>query len=164
MPFLQEPPRLGNQYDGDRALRSLLARVLPADVLREVEPSLREMGRLSAELYPAQLADRRSEPVLTQWDAWGNRIDHIELTPLWKTAERLAAEHGVVALAYERAHGRFSRIHQFALAYLFTPSTDIYACPLAMTDGAARVLLDSGNQALVERAVPHLTSRDPAAF
>lgn len=164
MSFTQEPPSLGNQFDEDRALRSLLARLLPPEVLAEVEPSLREMGRLSAELYPAQLADRLSEPALTQFDAWGNRIDRIELTPLWRTAERIAAEHGVVAAAYERAHGRFSRIHQFALAYLFTPSTDIYACPLAMTDGAARVLLDSGNQPLIHRAVPRLTSRDPAAF
>ncbi|HEX6368391.1 MAG TPA: acyl-CoA dehydrogenase family protein [Longimicrobium sp.] len=164
MSFIQPPPTLGNQYDADAPLRSLLARLLPAEVLREVQPSLREMGRLSAELYPAQLADRLSEPVLTQWDAWGGRIDRIELTPLWRTAERIAAEHGVVATAYERAHGRFSRIHQLALAYLFTPSTDIYACPLAMTDGAARVLLDSGNRALIGRAVPRLTSRDPAAF
>src|SRR5437870_7836395 len=31
-----------------------------------------------------------------------------------------------------------------------------------MTDGAARTLLDLGNQPLVERAVPRLTSRDPA--
>lgn len=164
MSFTQAPPTLGNQYDEDRALRSLLARLLPADVRAEVEPSLREMGRLSAELYPAQLADRLREPTLTQFDAWGNRVDRIELTPLWRTAERIAAEHGVVATAYERAHGRFSRIHQFALAYLFTPSTDIYACPLAMTDGAARVLVDSGNQPLIDRAVPHLTTRDPAAF
>jgi acyl-CoA dehydrogenase len=164
MSFTQAPPTLGNQYDEDDALRSLLARLLPPVVLAQVEPGLREMGRISAELYPAQLADRRSEPVLTQWDAWGNRVDHIELTPLWRTAERIAAEHGVVAAAYERAYGRFSRIHQLALAYLFTPSTDIYACPLAMTDGAARVLLDSGNRALIDSAVPHLTSRDPAAF
>ena len=33
-----------------------------------------------------------------------------------------------------------------------------------MTDGAARTLLDSGNAALVERAVPRLTSRDPERF
>jgi alkylation response protein AidB-like acyl-CoA dehydrogenase len=31
-----------------------------------------------------------------------------------------------------------------------------------MTDGAARTLLSHGNQALIERAVPRLTSRDPA--
>jgi acyl-CoA dehydrogenase len=164
MSFIQTPPSLGNQYDADAALRSLLTRVLPAAVLTEVEPSLREMGRLSAELYPAQLADRTSEPRLVQWDAWGNRIDRIELTPLWLRAERLAAEHGVVATAYGRLHGEFSRLHQFALAYLFTPSTDIYSCPLAMTDGAARALLDSGNRELIDRAVPRLTSRDPATF
>ncbi|HEX8692598.1 MAG TPA: acyl-CoA dehydrogenase family protein [Longimicrobium sp.] len=164
MSFTQTPPRLGNQYDEDLALRSLLARLLPPEMRAEVEPSLREMGRLSAELYPAQLADRPSEPRLVQWDAWGNRVDRIELTPLWRQAERIAAEHGVVAAAYERAHGALSRVHQFALAYLFTPSTDIYSCPLAMTDGAARALLEAGNDALVRRAVPHLTARDPARF
>ncbi|HET7464734.1 MAG TPA: acyl-CoA dehydrogenase family protein [Longimicrobium sp.] len=164
MSFTQSPPTLGNQWDEDRALRSLLERILPAGVLAEVEASLREMGRLSAELYPAQLADLPSEQRLVQWDAWGNRVDRIELTPLWRTAERIAAEHGIVATAYERAHGALSRVHQFALAYLFTPSTDIYSCPLAMTDGAARALLESGNAELVRRAVPRLTSRDPATF
>ena len=79
-------------------------------------------------------------------------------------AERIAAEHGVVATAYEQKHGSLSRVHQCALAYLFTPSTDIYSCPLAMTDGAARTLLDSGNQALIDRAVPHLITRDPKEF
>src|SRR5690242_6657246 len=134
-------------------------------MLREIEPSLVEMGRLAGgELYQLQLADRLNEPRLTQWDAWGNRVDRIELTPLWRVAERIAAEHGVVAAAYERKHGSLSRVHQCALAYLFTPSTDIYSCPLAMTDGAARTLLVSGNETLIERAVPHLITRDPAQF
>ena len=163
--FQQAPPALGNQYHDDRVLRSYLARVLPADVLRDVEESLVEMGRLAGgELYELQLADRLNEPTLTQWDAWGNRVDKIELTPLWRVAERIAAEHGVVATAYEQRHGSLSRVHQCALAYLFTPSTDIYSCPLAMTDGAARTLLTSGNQKLIERAVPHLITRDPQQF
>ena len=33
-----------------------------------------------------------------------------------------------------------------------------------MTDGAARCLLESGNHELIERALPRLTSRDPATF
>src|SRR4051812_46400788 len=165
MPFNQTPPTLGNQYTDDRVLRSYLKRTLPPDVLLEIEPSFREMGRLSGgELYRLQLADRLNEPVLTQWDAWGNRIDRIELTPLWRVAERVAAEHGVVATAYERKHGQFSRIHQCALAYLFTPSTDIYSCPLAMTDGAARTLLSSGNESLIADVVPHLITRKPEQF
>ena len=158
MSFLQTAPALGNQYDDDRALRSLLARLLPPEVLAAV-------GALAGgALYRFQLADRLNEPRLTQYDAWGARIDEIELTPLWREAERLAALRGIVATAYERAHGRFSRLHQFALAYLFTPSTDLYACPLAMTDGAAHTLRAHGHAELIARALPRLTSRDPATF
>jgi acyl-CoA dehydrogenase len=165
MPFLQDPPRLGNQYDDDAALRSYLRHRLPADVLAEIDPELRELGALSGgRLHRLQLADRLNEPRLTQWSAWGERVDEIELTAVWREAERIAAERGVVAAAYERKHGAWSRVHQFVLAYLFTPSTDLYSCPLAMTDGAARTLLDAGNQGLIERAVPRLTSRDPARF
>ncbi|HEX6184965.1 MAG TPA: acyl-CoA dehydrogenase family protein [Pyrinomonadaceae bacterium] len=165
MPFRQEPPQLGNQYEQDRALRSYLRRALPTDVLGEVEPSLAELGELAGgELYRLQLEDRLNEPRLTQWDAWGERVDRIEVSPLWRVAERIAAEQGLVAIPYERRHGAHSRVHQLALAYLFTPSTDIYSCPLAMTDGAARVLTTSGNESLVRRVVPHLVSRDPAEF
>lgn len=163
--FNQPPPTLGNQFAEDRVLQSYLKRELPADIRHEVEPVMHEMGELaSTELYEMQLADRLQEPVLTQWDAWGKRIDQVEQTPLWKRAEHLAAEYGIVATAYERSYGRFSRIIQFALAYLFHPSTDVYTCPLAMTDGAARTLLNSGNTRLIKRALHHLTSRDPQQF
>jgi alkylation response protein AidB-like acyl-CoA dehydrogenase len=165
MAFRQEPPRLGNQYETDRALRSYLRRALPPEVLEEVEPELLEMGELAGgERYRMQLSDRLNEPRLTQWDAWGERVDRIEVSPLWRVAERLAAERGLVATAYERRHGAHSRVHQFALAYLFTPSTDIYSCPLAMTDGAARVLATSGNDTLIKNVLPRLTSREPEKF
>ncbi len=162
MAFVQSPPALGHPFDDDWMLRSHLARVLPPEVHAEVVPGLRALAkRCAEELYPLQLADRLNEPALIQWDAWGNRIDRIELTQVWRLAERLAAEHGVVATAYEARHGVFSRVHQFALAYLFAPATDMYACPLAMTDGAARTLLELNNRDLIERVVPRLTSRDP---
>jgi len=165
MAFIQTPPELGNQYTSDRALRELLVHALPPDVLREIEAALSTMGeRAGGELYRMQLADRGNEPMLTQWDAWGNRIDRIEVSPLWRVAERIAAEEGLVATAYARKHGAYSRLHQFALAYLFMPSTDLYGCPLAMTDGAACVLLGSGNEKLIKRAVPRLTTRDPSEF
>lgn len=134
-------------------------------MLGDIEPALDAMGELAGgELYRLQLADRLNEPVLTQWSAWGERIDRVEVSPLWRRAERIAAEQGVVACAYDTQHGAHARLHQFALAYLFTPSTDFYSCPLAMTDGAARALLASGNEELIARAVPRLTSRDPVQF
>ena len=164
-PFNQPPPQLGNQYDDDRVLRSMLARRFGGRIPVAVEEVLREMGELAGgELYQMQLADRLNEPRLVQWDAWGNRIDEIELTPLWRRAECLAAEFGLVATGYEAEHGALARTVQFALVHLFHPSTDVYSCPLAMTDGAARTLLDSGNRDLAERAVPQLISRDPGRF
>jgi acyl-CoA dehydrogenase len=164
-PFNQPPPTLGNQYDDDRVLRAWLQATLAPDVLAAIEPELKEMGEMAGgPLYAFQLADRLNEPTYTQWDAWGNRIDRIEVSPLWRAAEQLAARSGLIALPYERKHGAWSRMHQMALVYLFTPSTDVYSCPLAMTDGAARTLSVSGNATLQERALPHLTSRDPRQF
>jgi alkylation response protein AidB-like acyl-CoA dehydrogenase len=160
--FTQEPPRLGNQYEEDRVLRSYLHRALPREVLAEVEPELREMGELAVgELLALQAADRPNEPRLTRWSAWGERIDAIELTPLWRRAKELAARSGLVAAAYERRHGALSRLHQLALVHLFHPSTDVYTCPLAMTDGAVKTLTVHGHRELLARALPRLTSRDP---
>ena len=163
--FNQPSPQLGNQYEDDSVLRRYLARALAPEMYRDIESELKEMGAMAGgPLYGFQLADRKNEPVHTPWDAWGNRIDQIEVTPLWRAAEPLAARSGLIAIPYERQHGAISRVHQFALVYLFTPSTDVYSCPLAMTDGAARTLSVSGNQALAGRALPHLTSRDPKQF
>jgi acyl-CoA dehydrogenase len=163
--FTQSPPALGNQFDDDPLLGSWMKRTLPAAMLTGLHAELRELGALAGgELYQLQLADRACEPVLTQWDAWGNRIDEVTVSPLWRRAEILAAKHGLVATGYEPELGRHARIAQFLKVYLFHPSSDVYTCPLAMTDGAARCLVSAGQQDLLERALPHLTSRDPAAF
>src|SRR5512139_3225892 len=162
MAFFQDPPRLANAYLSDPLLRELVARALPG-ALGELEPELEHLGELAAgRLFAQQAAERHLEPRIEHWDAWGRRVDRIELTPLWREAATLAARHGLVATAYERRHGPASRVHQLALVHVLEPSLDVYACPLAMTDGAARALLDAGNAALVERALPRLTSRDPA--
>jgi alkylation response protein AidB-like acyl-CoA dehydrogenase len=159
MAFFQDPPRLGNQLDDDPLLPSWLARHAP-----EVVEEVRALGDLAAELYPKQLADRLHEPVLTQWDAWGHRVDRIDVSPVWVEAQVLAARHGMVAAGYEPRLGARARVHQFAIVHVLGPSLDVYSCPLAMTDGAARTLLTSGNQELVDRYVPRLTSRDPAVM
>lgn len=162
--FEQSGPALGNAYRQDPYLHGLLSRRF-GQIPPEATAALERMGDLAAgELYQLQQKDRLNEPVLTQWDPWGRRIDRIEITALWQRAEILAATEGLVAIPYEQTYGALSRSLQFALVYLFTPSSDIYSCPLAMTDGAARTLVLSGNQSLIERALPRLTSRNPAHF
>jgi acyl-CoA dehydrogenase len=164
MPFFQDPPRLGHPLHDDRVLRSYLARALPDDARREATEQLTALGDLTAgKLYDLMLEDRLSEPSLVQWDAWGRRVDRIELTRVWQAAKPLAAEFGLVATPYEKRHGELGRPLQAALIYLFHPSTDVYTCPLAMTDGAAKTLLSHRNQPLIDRAFARLTSRDPAS-
>jgi alkylation response protein AidB-like acyl-CoA dehydrogenase len=102
--------------------------------------------------------------VLTQWDAWGKRVDRIEVSPLWREAQVLAARHGMVAAGYEAKHGSLARTHQFAVVHMLGPSLDVYSCPLAMTDGAARTLIGSGRGDLVEQFASRLIARDPATM
>ena len=162
--FEQSGPRLSNTYSADPYLTALLKQ-RAAKHLESWQAPLERMGDLSAHvLYPLQQDDRLNEPVLTQRSPWGERIDEIRLTPLWAKAEQIAVEEGLVALAYEKTYAEHSRLLQFALVYLFTPSSDIYSCPLAMTDGAATTLIQSDNPTLAEHALPHLTSRDPQHF
>jgi alkylation response protein AidB-like acyl-CoA dehydrogenase len=163
MPFFQEPPGLDHPLHDDRVLRSYLARALPEDARKEATGQLTTLGDLVVgKLHDLMVEDRLNEPRLVQWDAWGQRVDRIELTRVWHEAKRVACEAGLIATPYERRWGEHSRPIQAALVYLFHPSTDVYTCPLAMTDGAAKTLLSHKASALVERAVSRLTSRDPA--
>jgi acyl-CoA dehydrogenase len=164
MAFFQDPPQLANTFDEDPMLGDHLARVSP-ELAAGVTAELRELGALSAgPLYQASLADRENEPVLTQWDAWGNRVDHIEVTAVWKQAQAIAARWGLVAAGYDKRWGAAARTHQFALVHVVAPSLDFYGCPLAMTDGAARTLIDAADRSLIERYVTRLLSRDPATM
>ncbi len=167
MAFYQSPPSLGNQFDDDRVLRAYLERTLTPDVHARIVPELREMGELAGhELYRLQLEDRLNEPKLESWDAWGKRKDHIEVTPLWKRAANVACQHGLIGAAYETQNGDAARIHQFAMVYLFDASSDVYTCPLAMTDGAAKTLKFHRDihdeKDFAANAYKRLTSRDPA--
>src|ERR1044072_5718388 len=123
MAFFQTPPELGNTYAADDVLRRYLRNSLPADVFQQIEPELQAMGELSGgELFRESIANYNDLPTLSQWGAWGKRIDQIELTPIWKKAQRITAEKGVVATAYEKKTGAWSRVHQFSLVYLIEPS------------------------------------------
>ncbi len=159
--FFQAPPQLGPQYEQDRLLGEWVARVLPPEVRSAEVERFSHLGALGGgALYRAQLEDRTIEPVHTPFDPWGHRIDRIDDTPLWRQARILACEHGLVAAGYAGRHGRFDRVVQFVRNYLVQPSLDVYACPLAMSDGACRTLLDHGGP-FADRAVPRLTSMNP---
>jgi len=162
--FIQDSPQLANQYDDDAVLRGYLRWRLPAAVLTEVEPDLRRLGqRAVTDILVLGEEAEGSPPRHVPYDAWGKRVDRIETSDAWQQLDHISAAEGIVAVAYERAHGIHSRIDQFARLYLFAPSSALYSCPLAMTDGAARFLEVYGDES-TRPVFAHLTSRDPRQF
>ena len=162
--FFQDAPRLGNQYEDDALLRAYLRWRLPPLMLAEIEPDLRRLGdRVATDILALGEQAEASPPRHFPYDAWGRRIDRIETSDAWRELDRISASEGVVATAYERANGAYSRIDQFARLYLFAPSSALYSCPLAMTDGAARFLEVHGDDT-TRSVFEHLTSRDPNEF
>ena len=162
MAFLQDPPQLPHPYRSDRTLLTLLDRALPAGRRAALDADLDALGDYAQFAWERARRSTPRTPVLTRWDAWGRRVDRIELTAAWLEGPQLTTRHGILAAGHE-AHGH-ARVEQFARVYLYHLASEFYTCPLAMTDGAIAALQASGNTALIERALPHFLSRDPAAF
>src|SRR5438034_1140743 len=156
-----------NTLHGDPALPALLGSWLRPQTIAWAQPALTEMGRAAGdELQTWGDACEREPAVLRQFDAWGDRIDEVVYPDAWRQLAAVAARTGLVALPYEAEMvarlGADARLVQAALCYLFAPSTATYLCPVAMTDGAARVLADAAGAGQSQEVLGHLISRDPA--
>ncbi|HEX5307315.1 MAG TPA: acyl-CoA dehydrogenase family protein, partial [Dyella sp.] len=162
MTFLQDAPRLPHSYRSDRVLRGLLDRIVTAERRAALDADLDALGDYALHAWQRSGESVRRKPVLTTWDAWGQRVDRIELTDAWREGPGITTRHAVLVAGHE-AHPD-ARLEAFARVYLYHLASEFYTCPLAMTDGAATALKASGNTALIERAVPHFLSRDPATF
>lgn len=164
-PFFQEGPHLKNSFESDDLLRHFLRWRMPAEILGEIETGLSAFGeRVTSDILRLGDAAETHPPRLVPYDPWGRRIDEIEVHEAWEKLHRVSAEEGLIAIGYERAHGEWSRLHQFAKLYLFHPSSAFYTCPLAMTDGAARVLELYGSPEMKKGAFQNLISRNPQRF
>jgi alkylation response protein AidB-like acyl-CoA dehydrogenase len=155
-----------NTYLADAALRSALAARLEPGALAWAEPQLEAMGAAAAGDLKAWGDECEQQPArLRAIDAWGNRVDEVVYPEAWRRIAVVAARSGCVAMPYEaeaqRRAGAQARVAHAALCYLFAPSTATYHCPVAMTDAAARVLIDFGPDELRGAVVPHLLARDP---
>lgn len=163
MAYLQSPPVLPDPWRHDVALGRILAARLPAgDFRAALEADLARIGAEVAEvLYPRQLAEADLEPTLTHFDAWGRRVDRIRLSPLWQEWPARTARDGHVWRGHTGE--RHARTAQFATVYLMSAASDLWSCPLAMTDGAARCLALQAPD-LAARFNPHFLARERAQF
>ncbi|KAF7324586.1 Acyl-CoA dehydrogenase NM domain-like protein [Mycena kentingensis (nom. inval.)] len=159
--FHQTPPQTGNPYLSDPALPSRIKRLAAPEALKTIEPDLIRFGDVVVDVL-RPLAPLVREPVLTQYDHWGRRIDDIQVSEAWKTLKDLVAKEGLVSIAFERQFQEKSRVWSFAKALLLIADSFTVMCPYAMTDGAARVLELSGTPEMKAQVLPRLLSTDPA--
>ena len=155
-----------NTWMADTALRSLLRSWLRPQTLAWAEPALDGMGCAAAGELQAWGDECERQPAqLRAFDGWGNRVDEVAYPDAWRHIAAAAARSGLVGLPYERETlervGGEARLVQAALCYLFAPSTATFLCPVAMTDGGARVLADFGDPDQHQGPLAHLVSREP---
>jgi acyl-CoA dehydrogenase len=162
MGFMQDAPQLAQPWHSDRLLHALLDRTLPAERRAALDIDLAALGDYAQMAWLRASHSIRRKPVLTRWDAWGQRVDRIELTTAWLEGPQLTTRHAVLAAGHTGSE--HARLEEFARVYLYHLASEFYTCPLAMTDGAATAIKASGNQALIDRALPHFLSRDASTF
>lgn len=164
--FIQDGPVLKNTFRSDLSFQSFLNWKIQSQQKADIFQDLDGMGELARTEWLSLAKQAEAEPPrLRQYDPWGTRIDQLELSPAWSKLSDIAALEGIVSTAYDRTLGPIARMFQMAKLYMYHPSSAFFSCPLAMTDGAARVLELYGlKNPELKKAFTHLTSRDPEKF
>jgi len=161
------PDRHGdNLYTTDAQFAPLLALYLPSDVYTHLQPYLERMGALAGrELDEWALAADKSPPVLQQRSRTGAHQQRIIKHPAYVQMERIAfGEFGLAVMSHRAGvlgwQEKFPPLVKYALTYLFVQAEFGLCCPLSMTDSLARTLRKFGDEALVQKYWPQLTSLD----
>ncbi|WP_193096357.1 acyl-CoA dehydrogenase family protein [Brevibacterium sp. FME17] len=155
-----------NYVDLDPALQPLIESYLePADRDR-LAPVLAALGADAAErLAPlADVADK-NPPTLAQFDREGDRVDAIDYHASYQELQKAAyEEYGLSALSHRGLHGWDDlppHLVKYILSYVFVQAEFGLACPVSMTDAAARTLRKFGEGQQITEAIDRLISTDP---
>ncbi|KCV72372.1 hypothetical protein H696_01766 [Fonticula alba] len=166
--FIQEAYQVDHPFAGDSGLRNIIRRHTPEKHMAEFYENLCHLGtKAIGPLARLGASAEANEPYVMSHDARGRRVDRLVTSSAWRELRRQSSLEGIVSVAYgadrERL-GAAARVLQMARLFLFSPDTAIYACPLAMTDGAARAIELFGDDDMKKHIFPRLTSRDPDVF
>jgi acyl-CoA dehydrogenase len=161
------PDRHGtNLFLADPSLATLLQIYLPGALYRHVEAVFVELGAAAGGPLDklAQTADRHP-PTLQHRARTGQELQRIDKHPAYVELERMAFSRlGLAAMSHRP--GVFDwpealpKLVKYALTYVFVQSEFGLCCPLSMTDSLTGTLLKHGDQALIDRYLPELTTQD----
>ncbi|MES2030730.1 MAG: acyl-CoA dehydrogenase family protein [Pseudomonadota bacterium] len=155
-----------NFYRADPALTDLLRIHLPEDLFNHIEPHLDRLGGLvGGPLDEAgRMADKHG-PVLHQRDKFGQDVQWVEYHPAYRELENAAfGEFGIHALSHRKGimgwPSTYPVTAKHAFTFLFNQAEFGMGCPINVTDGAAKLLSNYGDDALKARYLDGLTQTD----
>lgn len=159
-----------NFYTADAAVQRLVDRYVDTADRTLLTPLLERLGADTAtRIDPlAELADK-NPPVLRPFDKNGERANAIEYHPAYtEMADILLGEYGMAAASHRPLHGwRTTPPHlvKYLMTYVYVQAEFGLACPISMTDTAARTLrMFGGDDPEIAEAVRRLTSTDDDRF
>lgn len=162
--FVQTGPDQGsNLFKQDAFLSGLTKRFLSDDVYLLMLPKLLDIAQdVSRRVRMWGEQAEKNPPTLENHNAFGRRVDRLHLPHGWLRLKKFAALHRLVAMGYEKKLKKSGRCVQAAAQIIFSAYSSTYSCPLAMTDGAIKLLQEHAPKSIKDKVVGNLLGRDEA--
>lgn len=155
-----------NLFLADPYLNDLLKLYLPADLYAHLLPHFITLGAEAGnELDEAAMIADQNPPVLSIRSRSGQDKDTIHKHPAYVKLEKKAyQDYGLAAMSHRGGVLGWPKpmppAAKYALSYLFVQAEFGLCCPVSMTDSLARTLRKFGNEELVARVLPQVSSLD----
>lgn len=152
-----------NFFKEDRNLPFLLKRFVCAEDYERALPHLDELGEIAGSRLDelSRTADK-NPPELIHYNAKGERIDEIEYHPAYTEMKELGmGKFALSAMSHKPVLGfskKMPHVLKYAFWYLFVQSEFGLACPMSMTDAAARIISRYADDEMKEKYLPRLTA------
>lgn len=91
-------------------------------MLQEISPDLENFGhRVATDIHSMGKECELQPPRLEYFDAWGQRVDNIHTCQGWKQLHDVAAEEGLISIAFERKYAQWRYMYEyfFTILYIF---------------------------------------------
>ena len=153
-----------NLFRRDSFLVGLTRRFMHKESYLLLAPQLENLGE--AILSQVKEWGERAEknpPRLENSDVFGHRVDRLHLCNEWTRIKKFATQNRLVAIGYDKRLRQGRRVAQTAIQIMFSSYSSNVSCPLAMTDGAIKLLSEYAPKNIKEQIIQELLGKDDSA-
>lgn len=156
--------KLKNTFLSDVFIQNYVHKFFPKQIQKKIIDELEDFGgKVIGDVLQWAEDCEQNPPYHVPYSFWKKKIDRITVSPSWHKLKNFSASEGLIAIPYEAKLQEYSRCLQFLKLYLFNPSSAFYTCPLAMTDGGAKLIQVYGDEKL-KKYFLKIISRNPKEF